>query len=56
MNDTIAAKLGIGDESVFAAVNAPSDFAQWLGDAGDAIRQHHLMPPLDVVLVFLTDP
>ena len=56
MNDTIAAKLGIGDDTVYATVGAPADFTQWLGDAGDAIRQHHLMPPLDVVLVFLTDP
>jgi hypothetical protein len=55
VNDTIAAKLGIGDDTVYATVGAPADFAAWLGDAGDAIRQHHLMPPLDVVLVFLGD-
>ena len=35
-------------------VDGPPDFEQTLGDYGDAVWQHSLMAPLDVVVAFFT--
>jgi len=50
----LAAKLAITDDSVFTVVHPPPGFDDVLGDVGRAIRQHHLLPPIDVVLAFFT--
>ena len=48
-------KLGIGADTVFAVLDPPADFTDTLGDVGDAVWQRHLMPPLDVIVAFVTD-
>ncbi len=50
----LAKKLGIGNDSVYAVLHAPAGFDAVLGDVGDAVRQQHLLPPLDVVISFHT--
>ena len=55
VNDSLASKLEITDESVFAVVGAPADFASWLGDVGEAVWQHHLTLPVDVLVAFVND-
>ena len=47
-------KLGIKPDSVFVVLHAPPGFDDTLGDVGAAVRQQHLMPPVDVVLSFHT--
>ena len=47
-------KLGIGDDTVFTVRHPPADFAETLGDTGDAVWQKSLMAPLDVVIAFHT--
>jgi hypothetical protein len=47
-------KLGIGDDTVFTVRHGPNDFADALGDVGDAVWQESLLAPLDVVLAFHT--
>lgn len=56
VNDSLASKLEIHDDSVFAVIGAPADFADWLGDTGLAVWQHHLTLPVDVLVVFVADP
>lgn len=53
-NTPLAKKLGIGDDTVFAVLHAPAGFDAVLGDVGDAVRQQHLLPPVDVVITFHT--
>jgi hypothetical protein len=48
-------KLGINNDSVYALVGAPDDFATTLGDVGDAVLQRNLMPTIDVVVAFFTE-
>ena len=47
-------KLGIVGDAVFAVLHAPADFAETLGDYGDAVWQHNLLAPIDVVVAFFT--
>jgi hypothetical protein len=47
-------KLGLVGDAVFTVISPPADFDDTLGDVGDAVRQHHLMPPIDVLLAFFT--
>jgi hypothetical protein len=47
-------KLGLVGDAVFTVIDAPDDFAATLGDYGDAVWQHTLMPPIDVVVAFFT--
>jgi hypothetical protein len=47
-------KLGITGSSVFTVVGAPAHFEELLGDVGDAVWQHSLLAPLDVVVAFHT--
>lgn len=53
VNDALASKLEITDDSVFAVVGAPADFSTWLGDVGNAVWQHHLTLPVDVLVAFV---
>jgi hypothetical protein len=48
-------KLGIVGDAVFTVLHAPADFATTLGDYGDAVWQHNLMPPIDVIVAFFTE-
>lgn len=48
-------KLGIKDDSVFTVLHAPPGFSATLGDVGDAVWQHNLLPPLDVIVAFFTE-
>jgi hypothetical protein len=48
----LAKKLGIVGDVVFTVRHAPADFAQVLGDIGDAVWQQSLLAPLDVVVAF----
>ncbi len=48
-------KLGIVGDAVFTVLHAPADFAATLGDYGDAVWQHSLLAPIDVVIAFFTD-
>jgi hypothetical protein len=50
----LAVKLGIVGDAVFTVVGAPVGFAETLGDHGDAVWQHSLLAPLDVVVAFFT--
>lgn len=54
-NTPLPRKLGIVDDVVFTVLHAPVGFAATLGDAGEAIWQRHMMPPIDVVLAFFTE-
>jgi hypothetical protein len=47
-------KLGIVGDAVFATVHEPETFADTLGDIGDAVWQHNMLAPLDVVVGFFT--
>lgn len=55
LNTPLPKKLGIVGDVVFTVLHAPVGFATTLGDAGEAIWQRHMMPPIDVVLAFFTD-
>lgn len=48
-------KLGIVGDAVFTVLHAPADFAETLGDYGDAVWQSSLLAPIDVVVAFFTD-
>lgn len=48
-------KLGITGDAVFTVIDPPAGFAATLGDVGDAVWQHHLLPPIDVVVAFFTE-
>jgi hypothetical protein len=53
----LAKKLGLIDDTVFTVRRAPEHFADMLaadGGLGDAVWQHSLMAPLDVVIAFHT--
>ena len=50
----LAKKLGIVGDVVFTVVGAPAHFANTLGDYGNAVWQHTLLAPLDVVVAFYT--
>jgi hypothetical protein len=50
----LATKLGIVGDAVFTVVGAPVDFADTLGDYGDAVWQRSMLAPLDVVVAFFT--
>jgi hypothetical protein len=50
----LAKKLGIVDDVVFTVRRPPADFAQLLGDIGNAVWQQSLLAPLDVVVAFHT--
>ena len=50
----LAKKLGIEGDVVFTVRHAPADFASTLGDIGDAVWQHSLLAPLDVIVAFHT--
>lgn len=50
----LASKLGLTGEAVFTVVGAPADFAETLGDYGDAVWQRSLLSPLDAVIAFFT--
>lgn len=47
-------RLEIDADHVFTVRNAPAHFAELLGDAGGAVWQQNLMPPIDVVITFHT--
>jgi len=47
-------KLGIVDDAVFTVRHAPANFADTLGDYGDAVWQRSLLAPIDVVVAFFT--
>ena len=47
-------KLGIVGDAVFTVRHAPADFAETLGDYGDAVWQRSLLAPIDVVVAFFT--
>lgn len=47
-------KLGIVGDAVFTVLHAPADFAETLGDYGDAVWQRSLLAPIDVVIAFFT--
>ncbi|MEI2705698.1 MAG: DUF3052 domain-containing protein [Ilumatobacteraceae bacterium] len=47
-------KLGITGDVVFTVIDAPSGFADTLGDTGEGVWQRSLMAPLDVVIAFFT--
>ena len=53
-NVPLTKKLGIGDDTVFVVLHAPAGFNAVLGPVGGAVRQQHLMPPVDVVVTFHT--
>jgi hypothetical protein len=48
-------KLGIVGDVVFTVIGAPKGFEQLLGDVGEAVWQHNLMPTIDVVVAFFTE-
>ncbi len=48
-------KLGIVGDVVFTVRHAPADFADTLGDVGEAIWQQHMLPTIDVVVAFFTE-
>lgn len=48
-------KLGIVGDAVFTVLHAPADFAETLGDYGDAVWQRSLLAPIDVVVAFFTE-
>ena len=48
-------KLGIVGDVVFTVRHAPADFADTLGDYGDAVWQRSLLAPIDVVIAFFTE-
>lgn len=48
-------KLGIVGDAVFTVRHAPTDFAETLGDYGDAVWQRSLLAPIDVVIAFFTE-
>lgn len=48
-------KLGIVGDTVFTVRHAPDDFAETLGDYGDAVWQSTLLAPIDVVVAFFTE-
>jgi hypothetical protein len=48
-------KLGIVGDAVFTVRHAPTDFAETLGDYGDAVWQKSLLAPIDVVVAFFTE-
>jgi len=48
-------KLGITGDAVFVVRHPPAGFAALLGDVGDAVWQHNLLPPIDVVVAFFTE-
>ena len=48
-------KLGIVGDAVFTVSHAPADFADTLGDYGDAVWQKSLLAPIDVVVAFFTE-
>lgn len=48
-------KLGIVGDAVFTVRHAPDDFAETLGDYGDAVWQSSLLAPIDVVVAFFTE-
>lgn len=54
-NTPLHQKLGIVGDVVFTVLHAPPTFASALGDTGDAIWQHSLMPPIDVIVAFYTE-
>ena len=53
-NTPLTKKLGIVDDAVFTVIDPPDGFAETLGDHGDAVWQHNLLPPIDVVVAFFT--
>jgi len=48
-------KLGITGDAIYTVVNDPGHVDELLGDVGDAVRQHSLLAPIDVVLAFFTE-
>ena len=48
-------KLGIVGDVVFTVRHAPPTFKATLGDYGEAIWQHNLIAPIDVVIAFFTE-
>ncbi len=48
-------KLGIVGDVVFAVRHGPADFAETLGDYGEAVWQRSLLAPIDVVVAFFTE-
>ena len=54
-NTPLNKKLGITGDVVFTVLHAPPTFMEALGDTGEAILQHHLMPPIDVIVAFYTE-
>lgn len=52
---SLAKKLGLSGDAVFAVRHEPPGFAVLLGDYGDAVWQHHMLPPIDVVIAFFTE-
>jgi hypothetical protein len=51
----LAKKLGLVGDVVFTVVHAPAGFAAMLGDVGDAIWQHNMIAPIDVVVGFYSE-
>lgn len=51
---SLAHKLELHGEIVFTVRRAPDDFADALGELGDAVWQHSLMAPLDMIVAFHT--
>ncbi len=51
----LAKKLGIVGDAVFTIRHEPPDFAETLGDYGEAVWQRNLMGPIDVVVAFFTE-
>lgn len=49
---SLVRKFEITSDTVFTVRHAPPDFAATMGDIGDAIWQHSLLAPLDVVITF----
>ncbi|MCE9622557.1 MAG: DUF3052 domain-containing protein [Actinomycetia bacterium] len=48
-------KLGIVGDAVFTVLHAPPNFAETLGDYGEAVWQRSLLAPIDVVVAFFTE-
>ena len=48
-------KLGITGDAVYVLINEPAGFEALLGNVGEAVRQRHLMPPIDVIVAFFSD-
>lgn len=53
-NSPLHRRLEIDADHVFTVRNAPPQFRELIGDAGGAVWQQNLMPPIDVVITFHT--